>query len=68
MTGTAIGVLNFLIGVVGATMNLAIGRLIQAFGYGAVFAALGLLYPLAAAVLWWFYVRAPAPKSETPAL
>jgi ACS family hexuronate transporter-like MFS transporter len=64
MTGTAFGVLNFLVGVVGATMNLAIGALIQRFGYGAVFAALGLLYPLAAAVLWWFYVRSPAEKSE----
>jgi hypothetical protein len=62
LTGTAFGVLNFLIGIVGATMNLAIGALIQGFGYGAVFAALGLLYPLAAVVLWWFYVRTPAPK------
>jgi ACS family hexuronate transporter-like MFS transporter len=62
LTGTAFGVLNFLIGIVGATMNLAIGALIQGFGYSAVFAALGLLYPLAAVVLWWFYVRTPTPK------
>lgn len=58
-TGTAFGVLNFLIGVVGAVMNLVIGALIQAFGYGTVFALLGLLYPLGAVVLWWFYVRPP---------
>lgn len=68
MTGTAFGVLNFLIGIVGATMNLAIGALIQGFGYSAVFAALGLLYPLAAVVLWWFYVRTPAPKPALPPL
>lgn len=58
-TGTAFGVLNFLIGVVGAVMNLVIGALIHAFGYGVIFAVLGLLYPLSAAILWWFYVRTP---------
>lgn len=60
-TGTAFGFLNFLIGVVGAVMNLVIGALIHAFGYATVFALLGLLYPLAAFILWWFYVRMPAP-------
>jgi ACS family hexuronate transporter-like MFS transporter len=65
-TGTAFGVLNFLIGVVGAVVNLAIGALIHAFGYGAIFAVLGLLYPLAALVLWWFYVRRPAAPAFSP--
>jgi len=59
LTGSAFGVLNFLIGAVGAVVNLGIGGLIQAFGYGAIFAVLGLLYPLAAAILWWFYARVP---------
>ncbi len=59
LTGSAFGVLNFLIGAVGAVVNIGIGRLIQSFGYGAIFAVLGLLYPLAAAVLWWFYARSP---------
>ncbi len=65
-TGTAFGVLNFLIGVVGAVVNLAIGALIQAFGYDVIFAVLGLLYPLAALVLWWFYVRGPAAAPSVP--
>ena len=59
-TGTAFGVLNFLIGVVGAVVNLGIGGLIHAFGYGAIFVVLGLLYPLAAVVLWWFYSKTSA--------
>lgn len=67
-TGTAFGVLNFLIGVVGAVVNLGIGALIQAFGYAAIFAVLGLLYPLAAAVLWWFYVRTPKPAPKISSL
>jgi len=62
-TGTAFGVLNFLIGCVGAVVNLGIGGLIHSFGYGAIFAVLGLLYPLAAFILWWFYVRTPAPPT-----
>ena len=60
LTGSAFGVLNFLIGAVGALVNVGIGTLIQSFGYGAIFAVLGLLYPLAAVVLWWFYARTPA--------
>ena len=59
LTGSAFGVLNFLLGAIGAVVNLGIGGLIQSFGYGAIFAVLGLLYPLAAAILWWFYARAP---------
>ena len=35
----------------------------HAFGYGVIFAVLGLLYPLSAAILWWFYVRSPSPTS-----
>ncbi len=68
MTGTAFGLLNFLIGVVGAVVNLGIGALIQAFGYTAIFAVLGLLYPLAAMVLWWFDGRTQPPAAARVAL
>lgn len=64
LTGSAFGVLYFLIGAAGAVVNLGIGALIQAYGYGAIFAVLGLLYPLAAVILWWFYARSP--KNSSP--
>jgi ACS family hexuronate transporter-like MFS transporter len=66
-TGTAFGVLNFLIGVVGAVVNLAIGALIHSFGYTAIFAVLGSLYPLAALVLWWTCVRSPGARAMASA-
>lgn len=64
LTGTAFGVLNFLIGAIGAAVNIGIGRLIQSFGYGAIFVVLGVLYPLGAFVLWWLSARPARPATK----
>ena len=56
-TGTVFGLIGFLVGLTGSLMNLAIGAVIHAWGYAAVFMVIGLLYPAGALILWFFYTR-----------
>lgn len=62
-TGTVFGLIGFLVGLTGSLINLAIGAVIHAWGYSSVFLALGLLYPLGALALWFFYLRTPPADS-----
>ena len=56
-TGTVFGLIGFLVGLAGSVVNLALGAVIHAWGYSAVFMVLGLLYPAGAVILWFFYLR-----------
>jgi ACS family hexuronate transporter-like MFS transporter len=65
----AIGTANGLIGACGATfglgLNLALGWIVPAVGYGPVFFAASLLYPMAAWLVWRL-VREPMVATTPP--
>lgn len=61
---TAAGVLNALGTVGAAVFNFFAGSIVQEYGYGAIFAIVAFLHPLAAVVLYLFFGRC---KPRAPA-
>src|SRR5688572_9996599 len=61
----AMGVIGALGASMGALVNLGIGPFVERVGYGRLFAAVAVLYPLGALVQWFHFQLPPARSGET---
>lgn len=66
MIGTASGMLAFGTGLGGTIFTWATGRVVEGFGYGAIFVVMALLHPLSYLITLWL-VRRPLAAPRPPA-